>query len=52
MICFSYFIKKYAIIFWGNSTDSKQVFQLQKKVVRIMRRTTSRISHTPFFKAL
>jgi hypothetical protein len=27
---------KYRIIFWGNSMDSKRVFQLQKRVVRIM----------------
>jgi len=52
MIYFSYFIKKYAITFWGNPTDSKQVFQLQEKVVRIMRRTKSIISCTPSFKAL
>jgi hypothetical protein len=30
-------IMKYGIIFRGNSMDGKRVFQLQKKVVRIMR---------------
>jgi hypothetical protein len=27
---------KYGIIFWGNSSDSKKVFTLQMKIVRIM----------------
>jgi hypothetical protein len=27
---------KLGIIFWGNSSDSKKVFTLQKKIVRIM----------------
>jgi len=37
-------IKKYRIIFWGNSMDSRRVFQLQKKVVRIMTGAKSSIS--------
>jgi hypothetical protein len=43
---------KYGIIFWRNSTDSKRVFQLQKKIVRIMTVSKSRISCKPFFKAM
>jgi hypothetical protein len=37
-IYYAYFhsLMKYEIIFWGNSTDSKKVFTLQKKIVRIM----------------
>jgi hypothetical protein len=31
-----HYLMKYGIIFWGNSTDSKKVFTLQKKTVRIM----------------
>jgi hypothetical protein len=27
---------KYGIIFWGNSFDTKKVFILQKKIVRLM----------------
>jgi hypothetical protein len=27
---------KYGKMFWGNSSDSKKVFTLQKKIVRIM----------------
>jgi hypothetical protein len=35
---FAYFYSliKYGIIFWGDSSDSKKVFTLQKKTVRIM----------------
>jgi hypothetical protein len=31
-----YFLMRYGIIFWGNSSDSKKVFTLQKKTVRII----------------
>jgi hypothetical protein len=35
---FAYFhsLMKYGVLFWGNSSDSKKVFTLQKKTVRIM----------------
>jgi hypothetical protein len=54
MIYFAYFhsIMKYGIIFWGNHTDSMRVFQLQKKIVRIMTGTKSSASCKPLFKAL
>jgi hypothetical protein len=37
-ICFAYFhsIMKYGIIFGGNSFNSKRIFTLQKKIIRIM----------------
>jgi hypothetical protein len=37
-IYFAYFhsLMKYGIIFWSNSSDSKKVFTLQKKIVRTM----------------
>jgi hypothetical protein len=40
----------YGIIFWGNSTDSKQVFYIQKKIIRIMASTKRRDSCREFFK--
>jgi hypothetical protein len=38
LIYFAYFhsLMKYRIIFWGNSSDSKKVFSLQQKIVRII----------------
>jgi hypothetical protein len=38
LVYFAYFhsIVSYGIIFWGNSTDSKEVFYIQKKFIRIM----------------
>jgi hypothetical protein len=38
-IYYAYFhsLMKYRIILWGNSTDSRKVFTLQKKTVGIMR---------------
>jgi hypothetical protein len=54
MIYFAYFhsIMKYGIIFWGYHTDSIRVFQLQKRVVRIMTGARSTASSKPLFKAL
>jgi hypothetical protein len=33
---YSHSIIKYGIIFWGNSSNSKKIFTLQKKIIRIM----------------
>jgi hypothetical protein len=37
-IYFAYFhsIMKYGILFWGNSSNIKKTFTLQKKIVRLM----------------
>jgi hypothetical protein len=40
------------IIFWGSHSDSKRVFRLQKKIIRIMTGSKSRIPCKPLFKAL
>jgi hypothetical protein len=40
----------YEIIFWGNSTDSKKVLYIQKKIIRIMAGTKRRASCTELFK--
>jgi hypothetical protein len=45
-------IMEYGIIFCGNSTESKRVFQLQKKIIRIIGRSETRTSCKPLFKWL
>jgi hypothetical protein len=45
-------LMKYGIIFWGNSSDSKKVFTLQKKIVRIMVGVKPQNSCRDFFKIL
>jgi hypothetical protein len=42
---------EYGIIFWGVSVQSKRIFQQQKRIIRIMTGSTSRIScRTLFWK--
>jgi hypothetical protein len=45
-------IMKYGIIFWGNSSSSKNVFTLQKKVIRTIAGVEPRHSCTNLFKRL
>jgi hypothetical protein len=54
MINFTYFhlIMKYGIIFWSSSTDSKSVFQQQKRIVRIMTRPMCTSSCKSTYEAL
>jgi hypothetical protein len=40
----------YGIIFWGNSTDSKKVFYIQKRNIRIMAGAKRRASCKELFK--
>jgi hypothetical protein len=40
----------YGIIFWGNSTDGKKLFYIQKKIIIIMAGTTRRASCREMFK--
>jgi hypothetical protein len=40
----------YGIISWGNSTDSKKAFYIQKKIIRIMAGTKMRASCKELFK--
>jgi hypothetical protein len=53
-IYFAYFhsVIKYELIFWGNSPNSKKVFTLQKKVIRIMFGAHPRTSCRRLFKKL
>jgi hypothetical protein len=52
LVYFAYFhsIMPYGIIFWGNSTDSIEVFYIQKKIIRIMVGTKRRASCRELFK--
>jgi hypothetical protein len=52
MIYFAYFqsIMDYGIIFQGDSTESKRIYQLQKKIIRIMTGSKSRnFLQNPYF---
>jgi hypothetical protein len=37
-------IMSYGIIFWGNSGDSKRVFNIKKKIIRVMTRVEKTVS--------
>jgi len=54
MIYFAYFhtVMEYGIIFWGDSVESKRIFQLQKRIIRIMTGSTLRISRKTLFQGL
>ncbi len=45
MTYFSYFhsIMTYGIIFWGNSTDSNEIFKLQKKLLELLPTQTTEL---------
>jgi hypothetical protein len=53
-IYFSYVhsIMTYGIIFWGNSSDSYNIFRLQKRAIRIIMNAGNRISCCELFKRL
>jgi hypothetical protein len=53
-VYFAYFhsVMKYGIILWGNSSNSKKTFTLQKKAVRLMAGVKSRNSCRSLFKIL
>jgi IS1 family transposase len=53
-IYFTYFhsIIKYWIVFWGNSSNSRKIFTLQKKIIRIMVDARPRTPCRSLFKKL
>ena len=53
-IYFAYFhsIASYGIILWGNSSYSKKIFTLQKKIIRIMMGAHHRTSGRELFKII
>jgi hypothetical protein len=40
------------IIFWGNSSSNKKIFQMQKEIVRIRTGTAPRTSFKPLFRTV
>jgi len=54
MIYFAYFhaLMEYGPIFWGDSMESKRIFQQQIRIIRFMTGSTSRISCRTLFKKL
>jgi hypothetical protein len=54
LVYFSYFhsLMTYGVIIWGNSSDSVQVFRMQKRVVRILTGSSCRDSCRELFKTL
>jgi hypothetical protein len=52
LVYFSYFhsLMTYGIIIWGNSSDSVQVFRMQKRVVRILTGSRCKDSCRELFK--
>lgn len=42
----------YGVMFWGNSPESKFIFKLQKKALRIIMKVSNRTSCRPLFKEL
>lgn len=54
MVYFSCFhsVMSYGIIFWGNSHSSINVFKIQKRIIRIMTKSSKRDTCRPLFKTL
>jgi hypothetical protein len=54
MIYYAYFhsLMRYGIVFWGNSSEAKKIFLLQKKAIRIMMGMKRSESCRPVFKEL
>jgi hypothetical protein len=52
LFCLLSLLNEAGIIFWGYSSDSKKVFLLQKKVVRLMMGVKSHNSYTGLFKRI
>ena len=51
MVYYAFFhsVMSYSLIFWGNSTNSKHIFKLQKQAIRIIMGAKNRDSCSGFF---
>ena len=47
LVHYAYFhsVMEYGVMLWGNSTDSKRIFLLQKRIIRIMMGSAPRASY-------
>jgi hypothetical protein len=45
-------VMSYGIIFWGGSTHSKTIFKIQKRIIRIITNSGSRVSCRNLFKKI
>jgi len=45
-------IMSYGLIFWGNSTDSDDIFKIQKRIIRIIANSNKNASCRELFKKL
>src|SRR5215510_15867548 len=49
---YAHSIMSYGLIFWGNSTDSDDVFKIQKRIIRIIMNSNKNASCRELFKIL
>ena len=49
---YAHSIMSYGLIFWGNSTDSDDIFEIQKRIIRIIMNSNKNVSCKELFKNL
>ena len=49
---YAHSIMSYGLIFWGNSTDSDDIFKIQKRIIRIITNSNKNASCRELFKKL
>jgi hypothetical protein len=49
---YAHSIMSYGLIFWGNSTDSDDIFKIQKRIIRIIMNSNKNASCRELFKIL
>ena len=49
---YAHSIVSYGLIFWGNSTDSDNIFKIQKRIIRIIMNSNKNASCRELFKNL
>jgi hypothetical protein len=49
---YAHSVMSYGLIFWGNSTDSDDIFRIQKRIIRIITNSNKNASCRELFKKL